>query len=211
MKATFRIVAMIGGLLAAGCTPTPPRTFSPPAPLTRPTDYVLPPRETPKPETDDPPPPEHKTAAEVAAATVRKWDPYSKTEKIGAPVFTGVERMDHLDRFQLFTSRQDGGTRWYLMEFGHRSDEWYFHQSAHDSSGRELELHTHDRDARNDHGIVDTMETHLIKLSRPYLEAAAAGPGLDLRIDGKRGRCFVKIPAYFVKGFLDKVDQVASK
>src|SRR5690606_33080083 len=111
---------------------------------------------------------------------------------------TGVSTDDHEDRYKLATHFKDG-ERFYELVLGHRSEDWFFLLMAQDSNGHEFPMKTFDRDVRNLGGASDITEIYSLFLTRPYLDAAAAGSGLDIRFNGKRGRCFVKVPAFFVK------------
>ena len=87
------------------------------------------------------------------------------------------------------------------------SEDWLFLDRAVDLSGKELPTHVMDRQVW---GKVGRIREHLlVEMSREALDAAAVS-GLSVKLYGRRGNVVVTLPAYYVAGFLRKVQDIAS-
>lgn len=148
---------------------------------------------------------EHTTAEQVAAATKYEWDPYKQRELTASPLLKNRDhtpKLVHADHYRLVFQRT-GNLHGYAIQVSHESTEWYFLQEAHDRQGSVLRVVLTDREASRG-GVSEDL---IVQLDREYLQAAAAGGGVDIRLGGQRGNCPIRVPAYFVKGFLSAVDQ----
>lgn len=91
--------------------------------------------------------------------------------------------------------------------------DWNFFDRAYDREGERLEFVKIDRQTektryrsklRSEWYESATHETFGIMVSREYLEKAS-NQGMDIKVRGKRGEQIIKIPAFYIEGFLKKV------
>jgi hypothetical protein len=80
-------------------------------------------------------------------------------------------------------------------------ENWFWMYRASDASGRRFSIEERcvDKDSES------STEHLLITLSGRYLNSVAAKRGLFLKVTGSRGAIVVELPAFYVKGFLQKV------
>jgi hypothetical protein len=145
------------------------------------------------------------------AETKLSQDKYAGVETISSPdlIATAATREDFTrDSYSLCVEGAKSGGRNYRILFFHGGNDWMFLDTAQDSNAHNLPVKVADRHVLAARAV---MEVLLIDLTRSYLDQAAAGSGVDIRVSGKRGSAYVKFPAYFVRGFLSKVDQLANQ
>ena len=81
-----------------------------------------------------------------------------------------------------------------------------FHETGVDITGRELRFSPLGTERKR--GMA--CEAAATKTTREYLESHVAS-GLDFRLYGERGHVDIKVPGYYVVGFLNRVDAEAGK
>ena len=79
---------------------------------------------------------------------------------------------------------------------------WFFFNRAVDSKGNKFPV----KQVGVDRDSGWKTEHVLIRLSRAYLNGAAAKLGLSLRITGKQGEVILNVPSFYVRGFIRRVD-----
>ena len=80
---------------------------------------------------------------------------------------------------------------------------WSFFDSSTDSTGKNLDVIGISRDIISGNEV---WEKVAIVLDRTYLESKKEN-GLNIRIDGQRGKMIVKVPSLYIIQFLEKYDQ----
>ncbi len=144
------------------------------------------------------------TAEDVEKKSTVSEDTYKKERWIYGPEYPERDPFSaSMEKSRLRALIKDGKVAFYQLYHDHHSRDWYFLDSATDSSGKALNFLK--IDSTVGYGGV-THETVAVTFSRQYLDAAAAGTGLDIKIDGKRYFVVVKMPPFYVQGFLKKVD-----
>ncbi len=90
-------------------------------------------------------------------------------------------------------------TQLYVVDAGY---DWRFLENANDINGNSLHA---DRNATNvEFGLC--YEHVLVELMPDYLEARRKS-GLSIKVWGRAGEQIVEVPAFYVDGFLRKVDE----
>lgn len=149
------------------------------------------------------------TADDVEKKSTLSEDSYRKVLWVYGPQFPVPDPFSApQEQSKLRALVKNGQVAFYQLYHEHYSHDWYFLDSATDSSGTPLDFVKVDSSV--EYGGV-TFETVAVSLSRQYLDAAAAKAGLDIKIDGKRCFVIVKLPPFYIQGFLRKVDSAASR
>ncbi len=140
-----------------------------------------------------------KTSDEVYLGSSVSDDPYTKTIYFTSPeVCSGG-----VDVIKLASAKTcDIQIPYYSLMAMDYSDKWMFYESARDINGNVLDLKVLDREVLSANLIRECIVIHL---NREYLDQAI-NHGMDIRLEGERGNSQIFLPAFFIEGFLRKVD-----
>lgn len=141
------------------------------------------------------------TAEKVAAASTVEHDEYEGTTWVEAPA---VWYDAWLNKCFLRNLTMGGRTRTNQLYVMYERSHWAFLDRAADSEGRTLKTLVIDRSAFG----YTIFEDVAVELTDEYLENAARD-GLDIQLSGKAGSTVVKLPAHYVRGFLDRVEEIS--
>ena len=143
-----------------------------------------------------------KTSSEVYSGSSISDDPYTKLISVTSPrVSSGAVDAIILVAMKSYKDQNQHTT--YSLLVVDYSENWIFYKSARDINGNVLDVRTMDRKVLGA-GLI--RESFCIFLSREYLDSASTS-GMDIRLEGKRGSNKIFLPAYFIEGFLKKVDE----
>jgi hypothetical protein len=145
----------------------------------------------------------YETADQVTAATTVQRDEYKKTTWITSPT---INYSTGGDCYHLRTIISDGGPKWDQLFVDYTPSDWVFLENASDSQGRAFEVTVIDRDVSSGYGSYGPFlsEKVAVNLDREYLLDATEN-GLDIKVYGRLGSTVVKVPAFLVKGFMNRV------
>jgi hypothetical protein len=135
-------------------------------------------------------------------------DSYKKVTWVKSPIFKGT--VENRYYAYLRTVIKDNDVKFYqfyVTDYNYRSKYvkgWKYYRSAHDSDGNRLDLNVLERKKVDEERA---SEDFTITLSREYLSKAKSN-GLDIRAYGDKGNRVFILPAFYIEGFLMKVDNV---
>jgi hypothetical protein len=140
------------------------------------------------------------TAADVQRCTVVNDLPAQHERHLHAPPIGGRG----LEKSCLRALLHDGSVAMFDLYHVQTGREWSDLKSATDDSGKALPL---ERLVYGTSGsTVMRNEIVRVELSRRDLDTAARGGGMNIHIHGGKKSVDVTLPAYYVQGFLAKVD-----
>lgn len=142
------------------------------------------------------------TAEQVAAGTHLDQDAYTHREWITSPDIHDISSKHEITLVDLKAERNAERIVFWIPLI-HAWRHWKYLSSATDINARTIPMEVVDRRVDSDGGVTEIVVLHV---DRSYLVEAAAGDGIDIRVSGTEGSAFVKMPAYYVRGFLAKVD-----
>lgn len=156
--------------------------------------------------------PRPQTAEEVFAKTRAKFDSYKKSAEITGPVFWLSDHTVFLLR-SMFQGESPSAVQLYISDEG---VEWRNFSNANDSSGVALPLIPITKDAEpwsyRSVGGVRCYEHVAVEMSPEYTRLhSSTGIGISIKIWGNAGERIVDVPAYYVEGFLRKLDEYAAE
>ena len=137
------------------------------------------------------------TAEGIASSVKRTEDPYTQTITVMAEPFV-LNHTRYLLRSIKSTKTNDEAMQIYISCW---KTDWVFLERAADSRGNALKVSVIDREVLRDGTVTEIVG---VEVSREYLENHAR-TGIDLRIDGKRGKLPLFLPGWYVSGFLQAV------
>lgn len=140
------------------------------------------------------------SAAQVTSQTEVGPDPFNRGTEIKGPwINTPIPSVGfQRSRLRHYTTEQFDLYQLYVQ---YVAESWALFERAYDTRGDELKFTKIERQAHRPW----IWEDFAINLERAYLDRAAA-EGLNLRAIGRKGDTLLKLPAFYVQGFLKKVD-----
>ena len=156
---------------------------------------------------------QYTTPEEVAAHTEWVWDKYEGNGLLTSPWLANPSEISsskraHQDRYALSVvanQQQYGSLILARLSKGGPPLGYFFQCIAKDSNARSFEVRRVQEQEAED-GF--KLEIVAVVFPLDYMRTTAAGPGLDLKVSGGGSNCFVRVPAFYVKGFLMKVDRL---
>ncbi len=139
-----------------------------------------------------------KTASDVQSGCRLKEDPYEKTTWISSPYQFVFDNPSYLIRVLV----KDNDVAFYQLYIDEIFSEWAFIDSAHDIQGRSFDVVEIKREVTQSASVREIVG---VELSRNYLDEAAVS-GINMKLKGRYGSAIAQVPAFYVKGFLQCVD-----
>lgn len=140
-----------------------------------------------------------KTADDVMKKTMIEADPFNNTTQIIGPEISTGNLSSNLTRLLVYS--KTGFSSSYELYVHYFGQDWFFFDRAYDTHGRRLIFKRIDEDA----DLRGNYESFSVKLSRGQLDEASK-LGLSIKAGGDFSSTMVNMPAFYVQGFLEKVD-----
>lgn len=144
-----------------------------------------------------------KNANDVFMQSKVSDDPYEKTTRIYAPLFYDALPIGFA---YLRAQVKNNKIVYYQIYVNDRDVDWKFIQGAYDIDGNKLDFYAVDRKVT---GAGSIEENYVITVDRKYLNNSI-GKGINFKAIGQRGSTIVRIPSFYIEGFLKKVDEYRS-
>jgi len=151
-------------------------------------------------------------SAEVKSATEVEVDRFSKSTKFKGPEIErrigGYPFYGDLGEtiFIRAWKYNDGSVSYQIYVSDTYAYAWRFYDRASDSSGNPLEFRRINSDVKCERGHCSYTEDFGLSVSRSYLDKKRA-TGVEFRVYGSGGEGTFNLPAGYVSGFLDAVDE----
>lgn len=137
------------------------------------------------------------TAREVSEGCTIRNDEFAKYSGLsGPPYWIGEDCSVNLIK----VLKKPGNIRLHVSAFPR---EWAFYDEARDRDGKVYKLQNIDRKAEARY----VCESFGIDFPYDQL-SAATGEGLTLRLYGKRGQYTFTVPGFYIRGYLDRLDEL---
>lgn len=147
------------------------------------------------------------TDKEIYDKVTYKIDNYTKTRKYSSPIIF-IKKYKYLDPTTIegyIGLIKDSQSDDYFLSLRYEADNWAFLSEAYDSDGNKLPVAKIDQKVGTFVSKTNVVENISIDLPKSYL-LDHVDKGLDIKLLGKRNEAVIKIPAFYIKGFLDAVE-----